>query len=402
MALQRLTFFRTIAPGAILCLATSLIFEQPAVAQPPIKSSQPYSLGATKTYTSVSPDANARANQYAQLEDELSLLERQFSILRRVVKLVAPTVVHIDAIKEPVPGANLTSGHSGAKRIEEAGAGVVLELETGLFVVTNRHVVHSAKLESIRIEFADRSVVHPQRVWSDAATDIAILAIPKTNGAIPARIGNSENVEIGDFVLAVGSPFGLAHSCSYGIISAKGRRNLELGNKSIEIQDFLQTDAAINPGNSGGPLMNMRGEVIGINTAIASNSGGSEGIGFSIPINMVINVASQLIQQGQLRRGYLGVQMENSFDIQTAQRLGLSQPRGALVKAVKNGSPAARAGIRVGDVVLEFDRVRIENDGHLVQTVGLTPIGTEVDALVLRDGRELTARLILTELPATE
>lgn len=352
--------------------------------------------------SSRSSDQATRDRQYVQLEHELAGLEQQFGVLRRVVKLVAPTVVHIDTIKDPIQTGNLTSAQSSGKTMEEAGAGVIVEIESKYYVLTNRHVVYPAKLESIRLQFADRSVLHPQRLWSDPATDIAVLAIPNTASAIPARVGDSQQTEIGDFVLAVGSPFGLSHSCSYGIISAKGRRNLELGNKAIEIQDFLQTDAAINPGNSGGPLMNMRGEVVGINTAIASNSGGNEGIGFSIPINLVINVAKQLISQGQLRRGYLGVQMENTFDIHTAQRLGLANLHGALVKAVRPGSPAAKAGIRVGDVVLEFDHVRIDNDGHLVSTVGLTPVGREVEATILREGREFATRILLTELPSVE
>ena len=339
-----------------------------------------------------------RDRQFEELSDEIAGFERQLGLLRRVVKLVSPTVVHIDAIKEAAIESGLASARTESKRIEEAGAGVIVDLHGRYYVITNRHVVYPAKLESIRIELADRKVVHPSRVWSDPSTDIAVMAI-ETSSAIPARIADSDQVEIGDFVLAVGSPFGLSHSVTYGIISAKGRRNLELGNKAIEIQDFFQTDAAINPGNSGGPLMNLRGEVVGINTAIASNSGGNEGIGFSIPINLVMNVAQQLVEQGELRRGYLGVQMENAFDLSKAQRLGLDKPTGALVKAVKIGSPAERAGLRIGDVVLEFDGVHIENDGHLVQTVGLTEVGREVEALVLRDGRRFLAKIVLNVLP---
>lgn len=344
-------------------------------------------------------ETDSRAQLYDSLNDEVAGMERQFGVLRRVIKLVSPTVVHIEAIKDSASEGNLTSsGKAESKRIEEDGAGVIVEFGGKHYVITNRHVIHSAKLESIRVHFSDRTIVHPLRVWSDPSTDIAVMAI-QSRSAIPARIADSSDVEIGDFVLAVGSPFGLAHSVTYGIISAKGRRNLELGNKAIEIQDFFQTDAAINPGNSGGPLMNLRGEVIGINTAIASNSGGNEGIGFSIPINLAASVAKQLIDQGQLTRGYLGVQMENAFDIPMARRLGLEHPMGALVKAVKVGSPAEKAGLRVGDIILEFDGVHIENDGHLVQTVGLTPAGRDAVVLFIRDGKKLEKKVVLTELP---
>ncbi|MFN9912716.1 MAG: S1C family serine protease, partial [Pirellulaceae bacterium] len=205
--------------------------------------------------------------------------------------------------------------------------------------------MHTAANSAIKVETHDRVRLEVMQVWSDSATDIAVMEVAGRQ-MLPARLGDSRQVEIGDFVFAVGSPFGLNHSVTYGIISAKGRRNLELGARAIEIQDFFQTDAAINPGNSGGPLMNYRGEVIGINTAIASNSGGNEGIGFSIPINLVMDVARRLVTHGELHRGYLGVVMDNQFDATKAQRIGLSNTRGALIKAVKPGSPAEAAGLR--------------------------------------------------------
>jgi serine protease Do len=361
------------------------------IAPPSSQDSQP---------TSAFRQTSSREEQFAQLSEELGALERQVGLLRRVVKLVSPTVVHIEALKENSTPSNLAASKSESpRRVEEAGAGVIVELKNQLYVVTNRHVVHPASPSGIKIRLNDQTIVHPTQIWSDPATDIALLAIDSPN-AVPAKIGDSSSTEIGDFVLAVGSPFGLAHSVSYGIISAKGRRNLELGVRSIEIQDFFQTDAAINPGNSGGPLMNLRGEVIGINTAIASNSGGNEGIGFSIPMNLVVTVANQLLENGELSRAYLGVQMENNFDIDKANRLGLDSPRGVLVKAVKPNSPAAAAGIIVGDVILRFDGIPIEGDGHLVQTVGLTPIGKTVDAVIIRNRQQFTVKITLSALPS--
>jgi serine protease Do len=212
-----------------------------------------------------------------------------------------------------------------------------------------------------------------------------------------ARIGDSQKVEIGDFVLAVGSPFGLSHSVTYGIISAKGRRDLELGDGDIRYQDFLQTDAAINPGNSGGPLLNLRGEVIGINTAIASSSGGNEGIGFTMPVDMAMTVAQQLVEHGRALRAYLGVRLNPSFGTADANRMGLARARGALVTGVTPGSPAERALIKVDDVVLGFDGYQVEDDDHLIKIVGFTPIGKRVDVDVFRDGRQMKLEIILAD-----
>ena len=169
-------------------------------------------------------------------------------------------------------------------------------------------------------------------------------------------------MEIGDFVLAVGSPFGLRNSVTFGIISAKGRRDLQFGNATVRYQDFLQTDAAINPGNSGGPLCNLRGEVIGINSAIASKSGISERIGFAIPMNMFINVARQLIDTGKVTRAFLGVSLESRYGPAMAAELGLPNPMGTRVLSVIKGTPAEAAGLQAGDVILQIDGERVEDD----------------------------------------
>lgn len=330
-----------------------------------------------------------RDAEYETLIRESEALERQLGLIRRIVKFASPSIVHIEATKKAESGKGFASG-----RVEEAGAGIIIEMFGSQYVLTNRHVVYPADLSSIRFELSDGSTIRPTKIWTDPSTDVAVLDLGR-NDLVTAKLGNSDQMDIGDFVLAVGSPFGLSHSVSYGILSAKGRRNLELGSKGIEIQDFFQTDAAINPGNSGGPLINLRGEVIGINTAIASNSGGSEGIGFTIPINMAVVVAEQLVSKGSMRRSYLGVQLENAFDAVTALRLGLKSGRGALVKSILPNSPAANAGIRVGDVILELNGKPVENDGHLVKMVGLTPAGSHAELLVFRDGatRRISALL---------
>ncbi len=319
-----------------------------------------------------------RDYEFRQLQQAASLIERERLHVRNLIRLVMPSVVHIEASKK----AEHARGQNN-NRIDEAGAGVVVQLNGRHVVITNRHVVHPADLRDIRIETKQQQL-RPVRLWHDPSTDVAVIEVDG-DGLIPAHIGNSDSMEIGDSVFAFGSPFGLQHSVTSGILSAKNRRNLELGSRDIEIQDFFQTDAAINPGNSGGPLLNLRGEVIGINTAIASNSGGNEGIGFTIPINMALTVADQLISRGKLERSYLGVQLEAAFSGSMARQLGLPNNEGALVKSVNPDSPAERANLQVGDVVLEFDGVRIQNDGHLVERVGLTPLGKQVNMIIFRN-----------------
>ncbi len=348
--------------------------------QKPVLHSGTAARDAQRFSQPTSPNTPYREAEYQQLRQEADALDRQFGLVRRIVKFASPCIVHIEATKTSEPGKGFASS-----RIEEAGAGVVISLQGNSYVLTNRHVIYPADINSIRLELNDGRRLRPIDVWTDPSTDVAIIRIDEAD-LTHAMLGNSDAMEIGDFVLAVGSPFGLSHSVTYGILSAKGRRNLELGSKEIEIQDFFQTDAAINPGNSGGPLLNLHGEIVGINTAIASNSGGNEGIGFSIPINMAMTVAEQLVSHGKLVRSQLGVVLENVFDISTARRLGLSAPVGALVKSIKPDSPAALAGIQVGDVIVEFDGTRVENDGHLVKTVGLTPVGSSVGMVIYRNG----------------
>jgi serine protease Do len=232
-------------------------------------------------------------------------------------------------------------------------------------------------------------VFNPTRIWSDSETDVAVMAIESATGLAAARLGDSDALEIGDFVLAVGSPFGLSQSVTRGIVSAKGRHNLNLGDDDLKWQNFIQTDAAINPGNSGGPLVNLRGEVVGLNTAIASASGGNEGIGFSIPVNIVARTARALVENREVPRGFLGVKLDINFNQQRAEALGLGRLVGTRVSRVEPQSPAEKADLRVNDVILEFNGVRVEQDMHLISLVKLAEVGRQVELLVLRDGKLL-------------
>jgi serine protease Do len=323
-----------------------------------------------------------RQRMYEDLGREVAALERQSNALKMVVKLMRPTVVHIEA--EKLEPASVRYGRPD--QIEEAGSGCIIKLNEQFYVLTNGHVIRSAKPENITIRLADGRELHPKRVWTDTKTDVAVMSVDAPN-LVPAKIGNSSQLEIGDFVLAIGSPFGLSHSITFGIVSATNRWDFKLG-EGVEFQDFIQTDAAINPGNSGGPLINLRGEVIGMNTAIASNSGGNEGIGFSIPINLVMHIAKQLIERnGMVARAHLGVVLDGEFGPAMAISVGLSRPRGARIKDVAPNSPASAAKLQNGDVIVDYDGVRVDNDSHLINLVNLTEVGRDVPVVVFRNGK---------------
>ena len=321
---------------------------------------------------------------FDELAADAERYQRQFGIVKRVVRLVRPTIVHIDAYAQTNDRTDV---------IDESGSGIIFKIDGQFYVLTNRHVVDTSSLDNLKIRTDDGEHLKLLKIWADPATDVAVIQVAARN-LLSARIGDSNEVEIGDFVLAVGSPFGLSHSVSYGIISAKGRWDLALGQKNVRFQDFLQTDAAINPGNSGGPLLSLKGEVIGINTAIASSSGGNEGIGFSIPINLAVHVARQLIRDGSISTAYLGVRLDHGFseklysDRTLAKRIGLTRNKGAYVKAVTPGSPADDAELLVGDVVTQFNGIRVQDDDHLINLVSLTPINDVVVLNIVRNREE--------------
>lgn len=303
---------------------------------------------------------------------------------------VMPSAVHIQAVRV-----------ENERKVEETGSGVIMRCETvkGLFVITNNHVVRGAEMPAIDVVLADGATVHPIRVYRDTESDIAILQIPD-GGQPTARWGDSSSVAIGHFVLAVGSPFGLSQSVTMGIVSAKGRRDLSLtADQSVTNQDFIQTDAAINPGNSGGPLVDMSGSVVGINTAIASNSGGNEGIGFSIPSNLVRRVFEQMVSYGRVRRAYLGVELDNNFTDTAAQRLGMSRARGARITRVYShrSSPAVVAGLRPDDVIVSFNGVEVVDENHLINLVSLSDIGSSVRIEVYRTRQKTQLSVQLTD-----
>ena len=277
------------------------------------------------------------------------------------------------------------------------GSGVIAS-EKG-YIITNNHVITSGRetvVDRITVELLDKRSFEAEIVGRDPLTDLAILKIDADDlTALP--IGDSDELRVGELVIAVGSPFGQLHSVSSGVVSALGRRSMKLAH----YEEYIQTDAAINPGNSGGALVNSRGELVGINTAIVSRSGGDDGIGFAIPANLVRNVMDQLIDEGQVRRGLLGVRIQ-AVTNDLAKSMGLDKPRGVGVSYVYPESAADEAGLEPYDIVLALDGKGTNTEAELRNTIAHTPPGTKVKLLVWRDGEERMFTATLTALEDSE
>ncbi len=257
------------------------------------------------------------------------------------------------------------------------GSGVIVD-PSGI-IVTNHHVVGEA--DEIKVLLADRSEFTARLIGTDPKSDLAVVKI-EAEGLPTIPWADSDRLEVGEYVLAVGNPFGLNQTVTMGIVSAVGRARMGIA----EYEDFIQTDAAINPGNSGGPLVNARGEVVGINTAIFSRSGGNMGIGFAVPSNMARIILEQLVTTGRVVRGWLGVSIQDVTPDLAAQ-LGAAEPKGVLVSDILNDSPAQRAGLRPGDVIVGFEGKEVENATQLRNLVAVTEVGRQVSLTVLRRGQ---------------
>ncbi len=328
-------------------------------------------------------------------------------------ELAAPSVVHIEVEQDIALGGRgrnnaldlfdgdflrrFFSSGSGAGRTppEELikrglGSGVIVD-STG-HVLTNYHVVGEA--DRIRVVLADGRAFPGKVVGADEHSDLAVVRIAGSSLPV-ARLGDSDKLRAGEWVLAIGDPFGLDHTVTVGVVSARHRTHVE----NIPNEDFIQTDAAINPGNSGGPLVNLDGEVVGINSAIFTRSGGYMGIGFAISMNMARTIMTELIEHGKVRRAWLGVGAED-VTAAAARKLDLSRVSGALVASVVKGSPAAEAGVRENDVIVGLDGRPIETAGELANVVAFAPVGRELALKVIRDGRRRTLRVTLRKLSA--
>jgi Do/DeqQ family serine protease len=272
---------------------------------------------------------------------------------------------------------------------ERAGVGSGVIIDAQGHILTNLHVIKGA--DEITVRFHNKKEVTGKVVGTDPRTDLAVIRIPAGDGVTAARLGNSDRIEVGEWAIAIGSPFGLEQTVTVGVVSAMGRSEVGI----VPNENFIQTDASINPGNSGGPLLNARGEVIGINTAILSSG---QGIGFAIPINTAQRVASALISRGRVVRGWVGVALEPLSD-DLATSLGAPKGRGVIVKRVLPGGPAEKAGLQPNDVILRFGDSSVEDLQHFQRLVLDAPVDRPVSLRVLRQGKEVAVSITVAEAP---
>ena len=317
--------------------------------------------------------------------------------LAPLVKTVAPAVVNIrvsQTVKSRSPydnemfrryfGAPNTPNNS--REVQSAGSGVIVDAKNG-YILTNHHVVSGA--DKIQISLIDENTLDAEIIGSDPATDIAVLKVEAEN-LTDINIGDSDQVEVGDFVIAIGNPFGLGNTVTSGIVSALGRTGIS----SSGYEDFIQTDASINPGNSGGALVNMQGELVGINSAIISRSGGNVGIGFAVPSEIAQSIMSQLLDFGEVRRGLLGVSI-HTIDEENAEILGVESKSGAMITAIEPGSAAEEAGLRVEDIIIRVNDERISNARDLQNAIGLKGSGERVTIEFIRQSTKLETNAVL-------
>jgi Do/DeqQ family serine protease len=274
------------------------------------------------------------------------------------------------------------------RQFQSAGSGVIVDQKNG-YIITNYHVIENAS--EITVTLLDNRSFTAKVVGSDEGADIAVLQAKQPN-LIAMALGDSSHLEVGDYVVAIGNPFGLQHTVTAGIVSALGRTGIN----PEGYEDFIQTDASINPGNSGGALVNLRGELVGINSAILSGSGGNIGIGFAIPVNMAKGVMDQLIKYGQVKRGVLGV---NIYDVtpDVAKEFGLAEASGALVASVAQGSAADHAGVKTGDIIVSINGTAMKSAGELRNAIGMLRVGDQVEIGLLRDGKPRKVTALVAE-----
>lgn len=340
------------------------------------------------------------------------------SAFEKVAKDITPSVVSISASKKPkaitLKGAKPRFndpffdqfkeffGDDFAERFQAPnggeegkqqglGTGVIVSKE-GL-ILTNHHVAGEA--DTIEVKLQDGRTIKAERIGTDPRTDICVIKI-KANDLIPATLGDSDSLKIGEWVVAAGNPFGLDNSITAGIVSAKGRSIMG----GSQFEDFIQTDAAINPGNSGGPLVNLKSEVVGINTAIFSRSGGYMGIGFAIPSKMVKNVMDSLLTKGKVVRGWLGVSIQNLTE-ELASSFSHDGTEGALVGEVQENTPASKAGLKQGDIIIKVNDTQIKNVNQLRNMVASTTPGMSISLEIIRDNTKKTLSAVVEELPAS-
>ncbi len=340
--------------------------------------------------------------------ETLEFLGKLNSSLTEVVEAVRPSVVNISTTKTVTmrsPFGDLfdhplfekffgeefgfRGPHPREFRTTSLGSGVIVSADG--YILTNNHVIEDA--EEIEVTFFDKRTLKGEVVGTDPKSDLAVIKV-EAEGLPAAKFGSSGDLKVGEVVIAIGVPFGLSHTTTMGIVSAVGRSNVGIA----EFEDFIQTDAAINPGNSGGAMVNIKGELVGINTAIFSTSGGYMGIGFAIPSDMAKSVLQSIIKHGKVIRGWLGVTIQN-LTPELAKEFGIEEEKGAVVTDVLDDSPALKGGLERGDVIVEFAGGKVESATGLKNMVAETAPGKTVKIKVLRDGKEKVLGVTLDEYP---
>ena len=346
----------------------------------------------------------------ASADEDSDFLSRSSKAFTSVVKKVMPAVVHIRVEKT----VKNTGGFGGdddfynnpffqqffgpqfrqqPRQFKQQGQGSGFIISKDGEILTNNHVVEGA--DSITVILSDKQQVKAKLIGADPETDIALLKIDDGDNLPVVPLGDSDALEVGEWVIAIGNPFGLSQTVTVGVVSAKGRNQVGIN----DYENFIQTDAAINPGNSGGPLLNIHGEVIGINSALYTKTGGYMGIGFAIPINMVKTVEAQLNAKGKVTRGWVGVAIQN-VDENLAKSFNLKKAEGILISEVQHGSPADKAGLKQGDVILRLNNTPLDDANDLRNQISLLPPGSKAGLQIIRDGKTQDIEIIIGEQPA--
>jgi serine protease Do len=367
----------------VLCVAALIVYGVPYVAE---RTGYAYEAGR----------ARAASEALARLE-KAGIVARASELFRLASTAVSPAVVNVQSFHAPRRGEGFQGLPLGGNRMvpgvrpAELGSGVIIDKEQG-YIVTNNHVVRDADQIVVRLGPGDD--VRARLVGADPKSDLAVLQV-KAALKVQAEWGNSDQLDNGDWVLAIGSPLGFDHSVTAGIVSATERNDVRIN----EYESFIQTDAAINPGNSGGPLINLSGKIVGINTAIITQSGGYEGIGLAIPSTLARRVVEGLIKEGKVVRGYLGVGLERPLSAASARALKLPSNRGALVAEVQPGGPAEHAGLKRGDVIVKLADREVGNPAELRNLTAGLDVGSDVPMTFYRDGKPQTITVTIGELP---
>jgi serine protease Do len=362
---------------------------------------------------SISSGLDLHTKAYAEepkiSKEAIDILSKTNEAMAEVAAAVKPAVVNVSTTRTiKTPGitnpffndpffrqffGNAFGNAGGPREHKQASLGSGVIIDNAGHILTNNHVVKDA--DEIKIKLSDGREFKGKVIGTDQKTDIAVIKINSDHLPV-LKIGDSDRLKVGERVFAIGNPFGLNQTVTSGIVSATGRDNMGIA----DYEDFIQTDAPINPGNSGGALVNIRGELVGINTAIFSTSGGYQGIGFAIPSNMVKDVMESLIKNGKVVRGWLGVSVQ-PLTPDIAKQFGLKEQGGALVGDVVEGSPAEKAGLKRGDVIIKYDGNPVNDPAQLKNMTASTSIGKEVLLHIVRDGKTKTVKVVIAELPST-